>query len=57
MNVSSRYGSIDYKNERMTTVGDREEARGDWTVQTKIVRGGPDDILVDYRLRKDKSGA
>ena len=42
-----------YKNERVEIVGDREEARGDWTVQTKIVRGGgSNDILVDYRLRK-----
>ena len=57
--LSVTYGkSVDnYKNERVLIVGDREEARGDWTVQTKIVRGGPDDILVDYRLRKDKSGA
>jgi phospholipid transport system substrate-binding protein len=42
-----------YKNERVEIVGDREEARGDWTVQTKIVRGGgSSDIVVDYRLRK-----
>ena len=41
-----------YKNERVAILGDREEARGDWTVQTKILRGGPEDILVNYRLRR-----
>ncbi len=57
--LSVTYGkSVDsYKNERVVITGDREEARGDWTVQTKILRGGPDDILVDYRLRKTKEGA
>jgi phospholipid transport system substrate-binding protein len=40
-----------YRNETIEVTGDREEARGDWTVKTKILRGG-DDILVDYRLRK-----
>ena len=53
--LSVTYGkSVDsYKNEEMAIVGDREEARGDWTVRTKILRGGgPDDILVDYRLRQ-----
>jgi len=56
--LSMTYGkSVDnYKNERGVITGDREEARGDWTVQTKIVRGGPDDIQVDYRLRKNKDG-
>jgi len=33
--------------------GDRDEGRGDWTVQTKIIRPqGGADILVDYRLRQ-----
>jgi phospholipid transport system substrate-binding protein len=41
-----------YRNERVAIEGEREEARGDWTVKTKIVRGGPDDIAVDYRLRQ-----
>ena len=52
--LSVTYGkSIDsYKNETVDITGDREEVRGDWTVKTKIVRGGPDDILVDYRLRQ-----
>jgi phospholipid transport system substrate-binding protein len=40
-----------YRNETIEILGDREEARGDWTVKTKILRGG-DDIMVDYRLRK-----
>jgi phospholipid transport system substrate-binding protein len=43
-----------YQNERIEIVGEREEQRGDWTVQTKILRGGgAQDILVDYRLRKE----
>ncbi len=54
--LSMTYGrSIEnYRNERVQIVGDHEEARGDWTVQTKIVRGGgSDDIMVDYRLRNE----
>jgi len=53
-NLSATYGRNveSYKNEHVTIVGDREEARGDWTVRTKIVRNGPDDISVDYRLRQ-----
>jgi phospholipid transport system substrate-binding protein len=53
--LSVTYGdSVDsYKNEEVTITGDREEARGDITVKTKIVRGGgADDIVVDYRLRQ-----
>lgn len=53
--LSVTYGrSIEnYHNERVEVTGDHEEARGDWTVNTKILRGGgAQDILVDYRLRK-----
>jgi phospholipid transport system substrate-binding protein len=53
--LSITYGNNieNYKNERVAIVGEREEARGDWTVQSKILRGGgSSDILVDYRLRK-----
>lgn len=52
--LSVTYGkSVDsYKNETVSIVGDREEVRGDWTVKTKIDRGGADDIAVDYRLRQ-----
>ena len=52
--LSVTYGNnVDnYKNERSEIVGDRKEARNDWTVQTKIIRGGPDDVAVDYRLRQ-----
>jgi len=53
--LSVTYGkSIDsYRNEQVEITGDREEARGDWTVKTKILRGGgTDDVLVDYRLRQ-----
>lgn len=51
--LSVTYGKNieNYRNETIEVVGDREEARGDWTVKTKVLRGG-DDILVDYRLRK-----
>ena len=53
--LSVTYGkNLDsYSNEKVVLLGDREEARGDWSVKTKIARGGGnDDILVDYRLRK-----
>jgi phospholipid transport system substrate-binding protein len=43
-----------YQNEKVEIVGDREEARGDWTVKSKILRGGgANDVLVDYRLRRE----
>jgi phospholipid transport system substrate-binding protein len=54
--LSLTYGrSIEnYQNERVEITGDHEEPRGDWTVNTKILRGGgAQDILVDYRLRKE----
>ena len=41
-----------YHNEKVSIVGDREEKGGDWTVQSKILRGGADDISLDYRLRQ-----
>ena len=41
-----------YNNERAVITGDREEAGGDWTVKTKILRPSAADILVDYRLRQ-----
>jgi len=53
--LSVTYGkNLDsYANEKVVLLGDREEARGDWSVKTKIARGGGnDDILVDYRLRR-----
>ena len=43
-----------YHDEKVQIVGDRDEGRGDWTVQTKVIRaGGGADILVDYRLRQE----
>jgi phospholipid transport system substrate-binding protein len=54
--LSMTYGRNieNYKNERVEVVGEREEARGDSTVKTRILRGGgANDILVDYRLRKE----
>jgi phospholipid transport system substrate-binding protein len=52
--LSMTYGRNveNYRNEKVTIVGSREEAKGDWTVKTKILRGGPGDINVDYRLRQ-----
>jgi phospholipid transport system substrate-binding protein len=41
-----------YKNEKVAILGERPEQRNDVTVQTKILRGGSDDVLVDYRLRQ-----
>jgi phospholipid transport system substrate-binding protein len=41
-----------YKNEKVQITGARAETGGDSTVKTKIVRGGSNDILVDYRLRQ-----
>ena len=57
--LSLTYGrSIEnYRNERVEITGDRRETDGDWTVKTKILRGGgAADILVDYRLRKEDVG-
>ena len=35
-------------------MGERDEGRGDWSVKTKILRGGGSaDVLVDYRLRQE----
>jgi len=45
-----------YNNERAEVTGDRTEPGGDWTVKTKIVRPGAQDILVDYRLRQEEGG-
>ena len=52
--LSVTYGrNVDsYSNEKVVIVSDREEARGDWTVKTKIIRSTGDDFQVDYRLRQ-----
>ena len=43
----------DYRNEKVAIVGDRQESNGDWTVKSRILRGGgSNDIEVDYRLRQ-----
>jgi phospholipid transport system substrate-binding protein len=51
--LSLTYGKNieNYRNERVEVIGDREEARGDHTVKTKVLRGG-EDFAVDYRLRE-----
>ncbi len=53
-NLSATYGRNveSYKNEKVTITDDHAEPRGDWTVRTKIIRNGSDDINVDYRLRQ-----
>jgi phospholipid transport system substrate-binding protein len=53
-NLSATYGRNveSYKNEKVRIIEDHAEPRGDWTVRTKIVRNGSDDISVDYRLRQ-----
>ena len=53
--LASSYGkNVDtYNNEKVEIVGDRDEGRGDWTVQTKNLRPqGGGDVLVEYRLRQ-----
>ena len=43
-----------YNNEKVEVVGERDEGRGDWSVKTRILRGGGSaDVLVDYRLRQE----
>ena len=56
--LSLTYGkNVDsYRDEKVTITGDRKEARKDWTVMTRIVRNGPNDIFVDYRLRETDDG-
>jgi phospholipid transport system substrate-binding protein len=52
--LTTTYGNqIDnYANETVSIVGGREEARGDYTVQTKIKRQTGAELAVEYRLRK-----
>ncbi len=52
--LSHTYGdNLDnYRNEKVLILSERKEKRGDVTVRSKVLRGGSDDILVDYRLRK-----
>ena len=52
--LSLTYGrSIEsYHNDRVEIGGDRQEPDGDWTVKSRIVREGGDEVLLDYRLRQ-----
>lgn len=52
--LTTTYGhQIDnYANETVSITGGRPEARGDYTVQTKIRRSQGQDLSVEYRLRK-----
>lgn len=46
-----------YSGETVAILSGRKEARDDYTVKTKIARGGGQaDLLVDYRLRKGEDG-
>lgn len=46
-----------YSGETVQVLSGRKEARDDYTVMTKIARGGGQaDLLVDYRMRKTESG-
>ncbi len=55
--LSATYGeNIDnYRNEKVEVLSERKEKKGDVTVKSKIVRGGSESILVDYRLRRKDS--
>ena len=52
--LSMTYGRNveNYRNERVSILDSRQEPNGDVTVRSKILRGGPGDIAVDYRLRQ-----
>lgn len=56
--LTNTYGNqIDnYANETVEVTGGRAEARGDYTVLTKLKRPSGEDILVDYRLRAVEGG-
>ncbi len=56
--LSATYGdNVDnYRNESVQILGERKEKRGDVTVKSKIVRGGNEDVMVDYRLRQRDDG-
>jgi phospholipid transport system substrate-binding protein len=45
-----------YEQEQVTITGERPEARGDFTIKTKIVGGKNDGALVDYRMRQKSGG-
>jgi phospholipid transport system substrate-binding protein len=51
--LTATYGNqIDnFSNETVEVLGERPEARGDFTVRSRIRRQAGADILVDYRLR------
>ena len=51
--LSNSYGSrIErFDQEHVDILGARDEARGDVTVQTRVLGGQADGVLIDYRLR------
>ena len=52
--LSITYGKNveNYRDEKVVIIGDREEARGDWTVKTIVERPTAENVKVDYRLRQ-----
>lgn len=42
----------EYNDESVVIVGEQEEARGDRTVKSKILRTNAEDVFVSYRLRQ-----
>ena len=52
--IAANYGDrLDgYEDEKVEIVGGRPEARGDYTVRTRIVGQGFEPVSVDYRLRQ-----
>jgi phospholipid transport system substrate-binding protein len=56
--LANTYGErIDrYNQEKVVVVGEREERRGDVTVQTRISGGDYDGAEIDYRMRRTDRG-
>ena len=42
--------------ERIDVTDDREEARGDWSVMTKVIAPSGSDVKIEYRMRKNADG-
>jgi phospholipid transport system substrate-binding protein len=52
--IAANYGDSlnDYDDEVVEVLGERPEARGDYTVRTRIIGDGFKPVAVDYRMRK-----
>jgi phospholipid transport system substrate-binding protein len=42
--------------ERIDVTDDREEARGDWSVTTKVIAPSGSDVKIEYRMRRNDDG-